>query len=445
MTDITTGRADLDGGSQGNYSNSYEPPVSKQTNPVEKPATTTQTTLKSEGERLIYCEIKESAPFNEYTKQIRSKVSYSGYNLFIDANYKSLGIFSSIFTPDNLFFIRTDGKPRRGKLYGGGIYYGGGSDDLKKAGESKGYAKRTNKYYNNWLNTPKYSVIPNCLGNVRGRYQELQTKSSLNIKGSGGGNWINDTDWPFKRTPKFPINGIKMFWKDTNGTFGPKDGIWGMGKPEDGAPALPGAYIIWPKGGSNRTVAHPEFIEAVYNFGQPNEYIITQYSSYGNFDERLLTCKKRTKQGKNAGKNYTNYKYAHSATYYNAYFLYTPLCFQYFLESNPTSSEGDLFVQPIELNYEQPSTEQVEAYEKIKEAIANSKGELKVGDKVEIQWIGNQKPGGDGKKVNRLFMVGYIKRIHDSGLAYPYEVLDRAKGGTLLGYFSRDGLKLIRS
>lgn len=109
------------------------------------------------------------------------------------------------------------------------------------------------------------------------------------------------------------------------------------------------------------------------------------------------------KEGLDNGNNWWQY----GGGYSNTRFLYTPLCD---FSNAIIGAEGNYF-NTITIDYTNPPEEQQEAYNEIRDYIAGIPKGLVVGQKVAITALGNQKPTGAGRKVNKIGGEGWIKKI----------------------------------
>ena len=376
----------------------------------------------------------DSKPFNEISKALRS--SATGATI---RNLEDFGVIGPYLTTRSLYFIRFssdpfpgDGPPRGTGNVAGSPYINGDN--------AEGYLWGASKYRDTtawgWhYKMPRSMTLPNCVGGARGRYMELLDDSaSWTHQGMGvppGGepvNWTNAEPFSYKfskveKSGYVEVGTNLYLWQDKTGKYGPKNGVYGYGWAKDGAPPVPGAFITWMGPG----YSHVAFIEAVFNFGKDDCYIVISESQFAVYrDYGVLTLAKVNKNG------YGSDTYLRWGESWDTKFIYTPLC-----DFSAIVGGSSIFKQ-ITLSYEIPPSAQLEAYEEIKEIIAGSI--LKVGDKVQIEQFGNTKVDGSGNKINRLLSVGYVKKIHDSGKPYMYEVHDKKNIGKLIGFFSIAGL-----
>ena len=208
-------------------------------------------------------------------------------------------------------------------------------------------------------------------------------------------------------------------------------------KSSDNLRPLPGDIICYSNGNA---AGHVAVVEAVFNRGKPDEYIIISHSKYKQPDNENIICTKQLKR---------NYKlkgapYGFGGNYKFLGFLRSPVsqlssmgsgC--YYSESEEQESKLEI---PIGITVEAPKQTWVE---KLKEAnkkalgLWNSSPELKTGDEVQVTWLGNTKSNGAGKNKNLLGSTVKVKTINLTE-KYPYGVtLD---GSKVIGYFTRDGL-----
>ena len=404
------------------------PPESKDTNTglAEGAANSgiSQVSIEFTTEGLSVSKLFDTSPFNGRTLQVRNSSDGSG---IVIRDLIKEGVIGTKLTDKNGYFIH--GKKISGGLVNGGIKYS----------DSSNYSKYKNgiaRYI------PYYMILPNCVGGARGRVKELGISKTFPSRNPPG-MWSyfpdakkTETDGYVKIAENFYLKGTK----DSEGHIILAD-FAGKGKAADGFFPLPGAAITWWNN-SDHSKGHIEFIEGVYNFGTDDEYIITTSSSYADYsDNGILNLVKRKKISNNnfSGRN-TNNLYGFSRTHGNTTFLYTSLCnFNNLLES--ISGEGGELFKTITVNYAAPTEEQLAKYEKIKNEIGSFDLELKAGQQVEIRWLGNLKKDGTGKRINKVLGRGKIKKIHDSGLPYPYEVVDNKN--KLIAFYDRRSLKLV--
>lgn len=360
----------------------------------------------------------EAAPFIERSKELRKAATGT---LIRDLSYGE--VVGPYLTTKSSCFLSNVGIA--GGITNSNIWYD----------HAKYYTRYNARYWYDLL--PWNMILPNCVGGARGRFQELivddqkylhsQRNSAPN---SDPENWINRGPFANHEISTTPKDGYKQagtnlyLWEDKDGYYGPVGGLWGWGSASGGAPPLPGAHVTW----ENKVydLSHVEFIEAVYNAGQEDCYIVTTSSSYADYSDTGVLCMHKIGKHDFSHDLYVPY---HNR-WYKTKFFYTPLC-------TYSNIDGLAFKQ-ITLSYEAPPESQTEAYEEIKNIIATQ--ELKVGEKVQIEQFGNEKADGTGKKINRLLSIGYIKSIGAAGLPYKFEVVDKQTNGKLIGYYSREGL-----
>ena len=381
----------------------------------------------------------EGAPFNDFTNGLRAL--YDGSFIIGNATYNKPFVASSLVDIHNYYYqAYNSGENKNGRVKSTSQIHKNwknSSGDIAKIKSNMGdnYAKDPI-----FKNTPAYSVVPSCRGSARGRLQELLQQN--HSKGL-----TNDYNEPFSKTKNYEVYPGFKLWKDTEGEYGPKDGLWGSYSWDDpiNPQLLPGCIIRWDHipGSSD----HTAFVEAVYNIGKKDEYAIISNSSFGVYkiakqNERgLLTCIKIPKYSGTAStdKKMGYFWYLRSSNYWKPKYLYTPLCNYDVTINNNITPVGKM----ISIDYTKPAEEQLANYEIIKAAIAANGVEIKAGNKVEIQWIGNLEKDGTGKKVNRLYGQGWVKKVHNSANAYPYEVVDKQTGGSLIAFYDRKSLKLL--
>ena len=370
----------------------------------------TNATYNANTNTLTLSSISDTTPFNARTKQVRSELKGGAIR---DLTHSSSGVISTNMTTDNYYFQLQNESGGKGKVYYTALTHQNPIKANAKAGIGSSYYRYM----------PGASVIPNCVGQCRARYIELMypnSTKSITITSSAP-YWHNNS--PFSLSDSHgtvDIGGGVKLYKDTSGTYGPVDGLWGRAKYSSKVPILPGCIIEWADD------YHVGFVEAVFNYGKSNEYAIMSESWYANYTRNgILNIVSGPTPGRQNG-----YKYYHTANWV----LYTPLCF---LNMSAAQISG---LKQVELNYAAPD---MTRYNEVVEALKNQSIELKVGNKVQIEWIGNTKAAGNGKKVNKLLMHGYVRKIHASGLEYPYEVMDKPTNGALIGFFKRDSLKLL--
>ena len=409
-----------------------------------------------------------AAPFNEQSKIVRDEVRFGTSVKKIPEDMKRDKINNATY-PKGL-----ENSPVIGTwLTSTNLYYnafknGGAKAAINGATHYNSDMWNSSHYNNNgkdfarWIhNTLAWNnVLPNCVGGARGRYQELvpMVGSSKSFPDRSPQNIIGDNTertkalshhpvLDHKPKPNEKVGGITVsgaddyikaaenfwIWQDKSGKYGPTNGIWGYAWAIDGFPPLPGCMIAWKKKSEN--VGHIEFVDAVYKFGEKDCYVYTHASAYGHFDEYVLRMGKRTKNITFGNGNSNAWGYRD--VYNNTRFFYTPLC----NFDNVSLTDGGSIFNSITLNYNDPSAEQQEAYNEIRDYLSGNKKNLVVGQKVKITNLGNQKPNGLGKKVNRINGEGTIRKIADSGMSNPFLVVD--KNNSTIGYFDKYSIKVI--
>jgi len=368
-----------------------------------------------------------TTPFNNYTNQIRVTIDGT-----VIKDLKRDGVVGSLLTTKNYYYQAWGLFNLKGKVSGGYIH----GADIKKHGQKGGKARVYNEDLANLI--PYYCLLPNCVGGARGRYQELSPDGTKSFPDANPPGYWKKAQFPTARTE--PYEGFKKvangfyLWEDTDGKYGPKGGLWGKGRAKDGYPPVPGAMITW-RNKNNYTEGHIEFIEAVYNFGTDDEYIMTTSSAFANYTYNVigvLSLCKRTKYGfTKTGSNL----YGWDSGYDETTFLYTPLC--------GFDSMGGALFNYFDLTKIPSNPDQASAQEEAYETLIEMGTVPALSDKVEILWFGNTKKDGSGSDVNRNGGIGWIKKIYDSGYSNPYEVVDAPKGGTRIGFFEGRWLRRI--
>ena len=375
--------------------------------------------------------ISETTPFNARTEEVRKEVVLN--TVFADAYYGA--VKSSLITNNNLYYrLRSGGSP-------GYIHDTTAITHRSIKSNNPGWWGRNVLAQN--------CVLPNCVGAARGRYQEIigLDENGNPYKSLGDDSppqWLTSNEFAFKNSKSFKSsndipadqkdNYVKLYnnfylWKDTAGTYGIKDGLWGCIKADKDTPVLPGCFLVWDRVGSPGS-GHIEFVEAVYNFGLSNEYVVTTNSWYAYYNH-FLVCERLDRNN-----SYGSEPYCYGNPYRNTKILYSPLC-------NYSGSVGIGGAIPqIDIQHVPADPEDIKRYNEALDSLNKTSIELKVGDKVKIQNIGNQKPDGSGKGVNKNLMTGWVKKIHASGTKFRYEVMDRQNNGALIGCFTRSALAL---
>lgn len=268
-------------------------------------------------------------------------------------------------------------------------------------GEAKTHFNKSQTLANGELFDFYSTVLPNCVGWAGSRIRELyylykgEDLSGMECDLYSPSAWVN-------HLPNTLIPGTdKKQWRKLELTESP----------------IPGCVAIY----KSTSFSHIAFVEAVYNAGTDGEYAIISQSSYSE-DKTHTTVKDPPVtvdlvRKKNLWKYYQNCRFD--------YFIRTPIC-------DLVDSEGWLNVN-IKVN-ENNITE--EDLVKLREQELIAKNELKTGDWVEVQWLGNETWTGIGKNINKIGVKGWVSAVY-SGSQYPYEV----KNDVLVGYFDRTGLK----
>lgn len=362
----------------------------------KKPVDEPQVNIEKDENGLTIAKLENSSPFNV------NRFMPTGRKL-VDMKLGTPKILSTYLTDKNKYYIGMSGYKH---------------NSIKKDWTGK-------KTLATYIYTPGNMILPNCVGYSRGRIYELLRGKCLPGQANGVGM--------YKVTPfngsglgppmsvddeKNPLHLTKLYL-DKTGKYGIKDGIWGTGNANKD-PVLPGCILSWAKKGGGP--GHTAFVEAIFNYGKKTEYIVASEFWYANYSPgygRVYIIKKHGPNG----------LYAYSGNYKDKPNIgYSPLC----------SFNG---VSPVlYLDYKTPSKDQQEAYNAVTQAITNGNMPLAIGDKVKIQGYGNEKTNGDGGKINCLLGIGYVTKIGDSGLAYPYLVSSKVSGGKIIGYFTRSGL-----
>lgn len=401
---------------------------SKDTNnpqsPPEYTKQSTESNFRFENGVLYLDSLSNGTPFLQITDVLRKKVEDGGRHYCKDLGQYG-DVKSSIITNGNIYY-QAGGT---GKLPSGLI-----QSDLIYRAKNKGLWTTAAQ---NWYGSLKSNcVIPNCVGQARGRYEELrtglhETNTNYHCPNNDPGGWPYENPWSRITTggqgTTWQNTNVKV-WKDESGTYGPVNGLWGYAKMQENTPVLPGCFIVW--------TGHIEFIEAVYNFGKPDEYIITSSSASGHYtlNKLFFGCYRVNRKGGTYLYDRTDYyEYARQAT-----ILYTPLC-----DFNGTGDFTVTTFPHLELNYESPTPEQLANLDKIQRIIGAAGIDLKENDYIQIMGTGNSKSDGSGTKVLKKLMKGWVKKVHDKGKPFPYEIMDKQTNGSRIGYFKRSDLKLF--
>lgn len=266
------------------------------------------------------------------------------------------------------------------------------------------------------------TILTNCVGYVNARSQEvwnLALKKGFLVW--DGDKYIipsqNNREVPaFKGVPNcnaYSFNSKSIYNGNTPG--------YGKGKTP-----VPGAIACWRKRTDpNGQPGHVGFVEAVYNVGQADEYIVTSESGY---------CKSGPQYVGWTKKIYKKDDYA-CGTGPLANFLYSPVCY---LASNGTGLGGGsvTVADPTHL-----TEEEEEALNKLLEQWTGKTvlKAIKPGSKVEIQWFGNTSPDGGGKRINRGGVIAMVLARNKEKL-YPYVL---TVNNVVIGYYQRTSIKLI--
>ena len=245
-------------------------------------------------------------------------------------------------------------------------------------------------YISNAYSWPVGSVLPNCVGWANARTIELlyltDTRNGTKPPACNAVNFIDrwPSAWSTGQTPK---PGAVMCWSVKNG---------------------------WAPG-------HVAVVEEIFNYGQSDEYVIYSQSSYSRDALSWL-----------AGTGV-----AYKKNNYNIYglnfrgFCYSPAC----------DSIDNGILTEVNIPVVNATEEQKQAYENASKAYGSEiKRELVVGNKGEIQWLGNTKQDGTGKSVNNLNVIANVKYVFDSATKYRHEV---AIKGNTIGYYKREDLKSV--
>ena len=271
-------------------------------------------------------------------------------------------------------------------------------------------------------------ILPNCVGFVNGRSYEIWNmalKSGYLVK-EGDVYKIPSKD---KTIPKFrgvPACNAYSF-KDSAFYAGGYEGYYKSSSP------VPGAIVCWRNDyASDGQPGHVGFVEAVFNQGTDDEYCITSESGYCGDGVKYVVWTRRL---------YKNPSHSRFGSYGCgvgplAWFLCSPIC-----ELASTGGAG----QSITVDDVYHLTdEEIAAINALREQYSGKHilKDIKVGAFVEIQWLGNTKPDGKGKRINKMGTEdGYVAQIIKKDLTQPYPYGLSSDGETVFGYYQRTGIK----
>lgn len=280
----------------------------------------------------------------------------------------------------------------------------------------------------------KRSRLANCVGYARGRVFELWGQLIDNKFILSG-----DTGYVIPAYDNKVIQGdIYIPVKHGSGTHIPNTHAknftanWprvdGFGVGND--PRV-GSIACW---GSSK-YGHVAFVEAVMNRGLKDEYIIVSESGWSKTGAKNVAWTKKI-----AKNNYLG-TYSYASGYNLNGFCYTPLC-QVF-EDLPTAAAVS---GPIVLAWDEVTIEDIEKMYTVNETLANTRvtKELKVGDKVVVEWFGYKDPAADEKDISkRINISGAEGKILKIVNGKPYKYAISTDGKNICGYFDRKALALL--
>ena len=288
------------------------------------------------------------------------------------------------------------------------------------------------------INNATGLTVPNCVGYAHGRVKEIwalakqagfiklkdgkyviPNQNNREIKGivNTEASWTN---------PIIPCcNAVQFYdnWPNTEGYSKIKAGKVGTVDDMNCKPQV-GAIMCWGEGVSgNANPGHVAVVEAVYNYGLENEFVVVSESYYGGSGGHVRSISRNS--------IYNGVPYSFQRGYTFRGFLVSPIC--------QLSAENEINIELVENHV---TIEDKEKYQEITQAILGDHSKitdaLNVNDKVVISWFGNEKADGSGKRVGHLDAIGTVAAI-DRGKDYPFKV---NIGDKLAGYYTRDALEI---
>lgn len=278
-------------------------------------------------------------------------------------------------------------------------------------------------------------TLANCVGYAHGRVREiwdLAQKSGYIKKVNGvwfipSMNKTIDGDIGTWDIPACNAYSFYDYWPN-------KTGFTKSTKFTDDMRPVPGAIMCWRNNWDSRGLpGHVAVVEAVYNYGKDDEYVIYSESAYTNGGAQWLVTTGKCYRNSHATSGTPQQRsapYAYNSGYPLAGFLFSPVC--------QLSNPGGVLNKIITDSW---TDEAVAEYQESLESFGKQAvPELKLNDKVVIEWFGNEDAKGKGKRVNYLNVECKIVKI-DQTKEYPYGVA--VKGKQILAYYQRDALRLI--
>jgi len=285
------------------------------------------------------------------------------------------------------------------------------------------------------------TTLPNCVGWAHGRVIEIWNAAiDQGYIKKEGGQWVipsrNNQVVLCGREPSkdtVPAGDAYTFYANWPGS----DGWFKSTQYQDDRRPLPGAIICWRnKKDKNGLCGHVAVVEAVYNYGQADEYIVVSQSGYSLTGAKNIVWLQTIKRSNT--KNGAPYGYGND--YKFAGFLFSPVCQllpvgSYFQEAQSTYTLEDVELLKAD----------EDSYKQINDALKTTGKtilkDLVKGQKVKITWFGSNTPDETDSKINLLDAVGKIISV-DKSAAYPYAV-SITDDNKISGYFSRDALKAL--
>jgi len=276
------------------------------------------------------------------------------------------------------------------------------------------------------LDNVSYTVLPNCVGFANGRSFEvwnLALKSGYLKK--EGNKYVIPSRNNLEVEPFMGVPACNAYSFAFNYLYNGKTP--GYSKSKD---PQPGDIACWKKRSAwDGQPGHVAFVEAVYNKGTPDEYILTSESGYCASGVKVVVWISRL---------FKRDGYSCNTGPLEA-FLHSPI-------NKLAAFGGDINSYSATITQDGtivPTGSDVEAWKQWKEQFGKViLKELKINDRVEIQWFGNSKPDGSGKRLNKM---GVIAKVIGKDLTNKYSYALSLDDKTILGYYERSSIKLIEN
>ena len=289
-------------------------------------------------------------------------------------------------------------------------------------GNNNTYSSQLGAKLDDSRNTP--IILPNCVGFVNGRSNEIwnmalqsgylvKDGSTYKIPSKNNKEVHAFTGVPNCNAYSFKDCSIYNGTADTTGYY------------RSSSP-VPGAIACWRNDYAfDGQPGHVGFVEAVFNPGTAEEYIITSESGYCSGGVQYVVWTKRLYKS-------NNYKCGVGKL---AYFLCSPIC--------ELASTGGPDNSLVVGDPQQPTEGEIAAMNAIRAQYSGRiiKEELDVGTYVRIEFLGNTKKDGSGSGVNKLGCIAQIvskdlTQFCPYGLSFNFT----SNNKKVFGYFQRSSI-----